>query len=105
MTLEELKTAISGLKIPYAYGYFEGKQPPKYIVYFESLRNVFHADGVVVYAESWTTLHLISKKRDIVSEMAILKMLCDNGIAVDNPEYEYDEEQSIHIATFYFQIG
>lgn len=105
MTLEELKTAISGLDIPFAYGYFEKKQAPKYIVYYESLRNVVHADGVVVYAESWITLHLISKKRDILAERSVFEMLRDNGIAVDNPEYEYDEEQNVHIATFYFQIG
>ena len=105
MTLEELKKAIASLNIPYAYGYFDGKQHPKYIVYYESLRNVIHADGVVVYGESWITLHLISKKRDVLTEQRIIKLLNDNGIAFDNPEYEYDEEQALHIATFYFQIG
>lgn len=105
MTLAELSTALATLKIPYSYGYFEGKQAPEYIVYHESLRNVIHADGVVVYAEPWITLHLISKKRHVASELALAKLLSDNGIAFDNPEYEFDEEQALHIATFYFQIG
>lgn len=105
MTLEELKTAIAGLKIPYAYGYFTGQQPSKYIVFYESLRNVIHADGVVVYAESWINLHLYSSKREVLTEQAIAGMLAANGIAFDNPEYYFDEEQKLHVATFYFQIG
>lgn len=105
MTLAQLKTAIDALKIPYAYGYFDGKQPPKYIVYQESQRNCIYADGVVVYSEPVITLQLISKHRDLTAEQAIIKMLNDNQLAYDDPEYYFDEEEGVHVATFFFQIG
>lgn len=104
MTLEGLKTAVSGLNIPYAYGYFDGDQPPKYIVYQETLRNVIYADGVPIYSEPWITMQLVSKHRDLTTEAAIMKMLADNLTACDNPEYEFDEEQGLHVATYIFQI-
>lgn len=105
MTLAELKTAIAALSIPYAYGYFEGEQPTKYIVYNEELRNCIYADGVVVYSEPTITLQLISRHRDLTAEAAITKMLDDNQISYDFPEFYYDEEQSVHVASFVFRIG
>ena len=104
MTLAELKAAIKTLNIPCAYGYFDGEQPPKYIVYRETLRNVIHADGRVIYSEPWITLDLVSKHRDVIAEQAIMRLLTENQIAFDDPEYDFDEEQGIHVATYIFQI-
>lgn len=105
MTLAELKAAIKSLNIPCAYGYFDGKQPPKYIVYRETLRNVIHANGRVIYSEPWITLYLVSKEhRDFITEQAIMRLLTENQIAFDDPEYDFDEEQGIHVATYIFQI-
>lgn len=105
MTLAELKIEIAKLGIPFSYGYFEGEQPPKYIVYQESLRNVIWADGVPVYSEPWIVLYLISKNRDLVAESAIYQMLMGNKVPFDDPEYVFDEEQRLHIVTFNFSIG
>lgn len=105
MTLAELKTEIAKLKIPYAYGYFSEKQPAKYIVYEETLRNVIFADGVEVYSEPWIVLRLVSKNRDLTAEASICAMLRENKFPYDDPEYFFDEEEGIHIATFYFSIG
>ena len=105
MTLPELKTEIAKIGIPYCYGYFDGEQPPKYIVYQESLRNVIWADGVPVYSEPWIVLYLISKNRDLVAESAIYQMLMGNKVPFDDPEYIFDEEQHLHIVTFNFSIG
>lgn len=105
MTLEGLKTEIAKLGIPYSYGYFEGEQPPKYIVYNETQRNVIFADGVPVYSEAWIVLYLVTKNRDLVAESAIYQMLMGNKIPFDDPEYVFDEEQRLHISTFYFTLG
>lgn len=104
MTLAELKAAIKSLNIPCAYGYFDGKQPPKYIVYRETLRNVIHADGRAIYSEPWITLDLVSKHRDAIAEQAIMRLLTENQIAFDDPEYDFDEEQGIRVVTYIFQI-
>lgn len=104
MTLEQLKTIVSGIGLPYAYGSFKEKQPPAYIVYYETMRNAIYADGIVVYAEPFITLQLYTKTRSIANERLIEGALSANKIAYDSPDYEFDESQNIHIATYYFPI-
>jgi hypothetical protein len=104
MTLAELKTAIAGLKLPFMYGYLPDRQACPYIAYAATTRNAIHADGVVVYCEEWIALRFVSKKRDLTTEQAIEAMLTANGIGFDDPDLEFDEEQEIHTATYYFQI-
>lgn len=105
MTLEGLKTEIAKLGIPYSYGYFDGEQPPKYIVYNETMRNVIWADGVPVHWDPWIVLYLVSQYRDQIAEAAIFSMMKENKLPFDDPEYIFDEEQRLHIVTFYFSIG
>ena len=104
MTLEELKTLVSGIGLPYAYGYFKDKQPPAYIVYFETQRNAIYADGIVVYSEPFICLQLFTKSRSIATERLIEGALSANQIAYDSPDYEFDETQGVHVATYYFPI-
>lgn len=105
MTLTEFAELLGTLNIPSRYGYFDAKQPVPYIVYMETLRNAIYADGVVVYAEPVITLQLITKHRDIAAESVVVGLLCDNGISFDDPEFYFDDEQDVHVATFTFQIG
>jgi hypothetical protein len=104
MTLEELKIIIESLGIPCAYGYFRDKKPPAYIVYSETMRNAIYADGIVVYAEPFIMLQLYTKTRSLATERLIEGALSANKIAYDSPDYEFDESQEIHIATYYFPI-
>ena len=104
MNLEDFATAISALSIPAVYGYYSESISAPYVAYSVSLRNAIHADGIVVYAESWCTLVLVTRHRDLTSEAAIEKLLTDNGISYGDPSYEWDEEHGIHIATYYFQL-
>lgn len=104
MNLEDFATVISTLSIPAVYGYYSESISVPYAAYSVSLRNAIHADGIVVYAESWCTLSLVTRHRDLTSEAAIEKLLTDNGISYGDPSYEWDEEHGIHIVTYYFQL-
>ena len=105
MTLEELSEKVAALNIPYTYGYFENEQHPAYIAYHEILRNVIFADGVAVHWDPWIMLTFVSTHRDLTSEQKIHEMLRENKLPFDTPEYEFDEEQGVHITTFNFSIG
>ena len=104
MTLEEFKGIVATIGIPYAYGYFRDTQAPAYIVYSETYRNAIYADGRVIYAEPYILLQLVTKTRDQAKERLIEAALTANKIAYDWPDYEFDEQQGIHIASYYFPI-
>lgn len=106
MTLEEFYDSISSsLNIHSVYGPYKDNQAAPYITYEATEKNCIHADGVVVYAEDWIELRLVTKSRDIVQEKLIENFLTLNGISFDVPDFEYDETQHIHTATYNFQIG
>lgn len=104
MTLEAFHTLISALNIPYVYGDFRSVQPPPYIAYASTMRNVIHADSIVIYAEEWIQLHLITKRREPAIERQIETILTENGITFDSPDFSFDEKQGIHEAIYYFQL-
>lgn len=104
MTLTEFGTAISEIGIPAVYGYHREETAPPYIAYASTLRNVIYADGVVVYSEEWVKLELITKARSIEAENSIEQLFRSNGLQYDDPEFEFDEKQEIHTATYYFQL-
>ena len=105
MTLEAFYGAISSLDIPAVYGSYKDNQAAPYITYEAIEKNCIHADGVVVYAEDWIVLRLITKSRDIEKERTVEEFLTENGISFDVPDFEFDETQHIHIATYNFMIG
>lgn len=104
MTLEAFHTLISALNIPCVYGYYRSEQNPPYIAYASTMRNVIHADGIVIYAEEWIELHLITVRRDLSAERAVESLLNANQIAFDSPDLAFDEKQGIHEAVYYFQL-
>ena len=104
MTLESFHTLISALNIPCVYGYFRSAQAPPYIAYASTMRNVFHADSIVIYAEEWIELRLITKRREPAIERQIETLLTENGIPFDSPDFAFDEKQGIHEAIYDFQI-
>jgi len=105
MTLEEFKSAVAALKLPFAYGSLRDGQATPYISYYSTSRNQIYADGVAVYSEEWVTLQLVTAKRDLTNEAAVLAMLAENGITFDAPSYDFDEKEHVHIMTVFFQIG
>lgn len=105
MTLEEFYAAISSLDITAVYGPYKANQATPYITYEATEKNCIHADGIVVYAEDWIVLQLVTKSRDIEKERSVEGFLTSNGISFDVPDFEYDETQHIHIATYNFMIG
>lgn len=104
MTLEEFRTLISALTIPSRYGDFKEHQAVPFIAYTATEKNTIHADGVVVYSESWVELNLYTKDRDLTSEGIVEGMLTTNGIAFDVPDLYFDEVQNIHTATYNFSL-
>lgn len=104
MTLETFHTLIASLDLPVVYGYYRSEQPPPYIAYASTMRNVVHADGIVIYAEEWIELHLITAQRDLSAERAVESLLNANKIAFDSPDLAFDEKQGIHEAIYYFQL-
>jgi hypothetical protein len=104
MTLEAFHTLIASLDLPVVYGYYRSEQNPPYIAYASTMRNVFHADGIVIYAEEWIELHLITVRRDLSAERAVELLLNANQIAFDSPDLAFDEKQGIHEAIYYFQL-
>lgn len=104
MTLAELKAIVASIGIPCAYGFFPQAQAPPYIVFAETYRNPIYADGVVIYAEPSILLRFYSQTRDLTTERLIEATLATHKIAYDTPDYEYDEDQGVHIASYYFAI-
>lgn len=104
MTLEAFHALIASLDLPAVYGYYRSEQNPPYIAYASTMRNVFHADGTVIYAEEWIELHLITVRRDLSAERAVESLLNANQIAFDSPDLAFDEKQGIHEAIYYFQL-
>lgn len=104
MTLEAFHTLIASLDLPVVYGYYRSEQSPPYIAYASTMRNVIHADGIVIYAEEWIELHLITVRRDLSAERAVESLLNTNQIAFDSPDLAFDEKQGIHEAIYYFQL-
>lgn len=105
MTLAAFKDEIATLGIPFAYGSIKAGQSTPYIAYSATSRNAVYADGVAVYAEEWITLQLVTKVRDIALETQVLELLGTCGLAAGEPDYDFDEKEHVHIASFYFQIG
>ena len=104
MTLEAFHTLIASLDLPIVYGYYRSEQNPPYIAYASTMRNVFHADSIVIYAEEWIELHLITVRRDLSAERAVESLLNANQIAFDSPDLAFDEKHGIHEAIYYFQL-
>ena len=106
MTLEEFYTAISiSLNIPSVYGPYKDNQAAPYITYEATEKECIYADGVVIYAEDWIELRLVTKSRDIEQEKLVENFLTSNGISFDVPDFEYDDTQHIHTTTYNFMIG
>lgn len=104
MTLEEFGELISTLEIPAVYGYYKSETAPAYITYIATEKNTIHADGIVVYSEEWIVLKLVTKVRDLDAENAVETLLNENQIPFYDPDFEFDEKQGIHTATYYFQL-
>lgn len=103
MSLEQLKTLISTLRIDAFYGYFPKEKKPPYIAYQAETAQSLHADGVVVLLIANIALTLVTARRDTATEQQIADLLTANDVDFGEPDYEFDEEQKIHKATFYFQ--
>lgn len=104
MTLEGFCDIISQLNIPAIYGAFHGSEKTPYISYSAVERNVFHADGRVVYGEDWIELRLVTRYRDIALEQTVESILTENGIAFGYPDFEVNEEQRIHTVYYSFML-
>lgn len=103
MSLAELKALMDTLNIESVYGYFPKEKKPPYIAYQAETAQSLHADGVVVLLIANVALTLVTAKRDMTAEKQIADLLTANDVDFGEPDYEFDEEQKIHKATFYFQ--
>ncbi|MBO5921723.1 MAG: hypothetical protein J6S92_06840 [Oscillospiraceae bacterium] len=104
MTLEDFGDLISTLDIPAVYGYYKSETAPAYITYIVTDKNVIHADGIVIYSEEWIELKLVTKMRDLDAESSIEELLTENQISFYDPDFEFNEKEGIHTATYYFQL-
>lgn len=104
MTLEAFYTALSSLNIPAVYGAYKDNQAAPYIAYQAYRRNCIHADGIVVYGEDWIDLRLVTKGRDLEKEALFEQLMTDSGISFDDPDYEFDEKQKVHITSYSFML-
>lgn len=104
MTLAEFGALISTLGIRAIYGPYQDAEAVPYITYNAIEKNVIHADGRVIYGEDWVELKLITRSRDLAKEQQIEKLLTDNGIAFDYPDFYFDEKERIHTAAYNFMI-
>ncbi len=103
MSLAELKTLIDTLKIDSVYGYFPKEKKPPYIAYQAETAQSINADGIVVLLIANVTLTLVTARRDTATEKQIADLLTENDVDFGEPDYEFDEQQNIHKASFYFQ--
>lgn len=104
MTLEAFGAAISALNLPAIYGYYKDAQSVPYISYTSFERNVIHADGIVIYGEEWIELRLVTKSRNLALEKLVENVLTSNGISFDDPDFDFDEKQNIHTASYSFML-
>lgn len=104
MTLEEFGVMIASLNIPAIFGPYKNAQVTPYISYYAIEKNVIYADGRVIYGEDWIELRLVTESRDLSLERAVEQLLSDNGIAYDYPDFEFDQKQRIHIASYNFML-
>lgn len=104
MTLEEFGNLIGTLGISAIYGPYQDAKACPYITYNAIEKNVIHADGRVIYGEDWIELKLITHSRDLEKEQQVEKLLTDNGIAFDYPDFYFDEKERIHTAAYNFMI-
>jgi hypothetical protein len=104
MTLEAFYAAISSLGMPAVYGAYKDEQAAPYISYQAFRRNCIHADGIVIYGEDWIDLRLVTAKRDLEKEALVEQLLTASGISFDDPDYEFDEKQKIHITSYSFLL-
>ena len=104
MTLEAFGAAINSLPIPAIYGAYREPTAVPYISYTSFERNVIHADGIVIYGEEWIELRLVTKSRDLALEKLVENVLTSNGISFDDPDFEFDEKQNIHTASYSFLL-
>lgn len=103
MSLEELKTLMDTLDIDSVYGYFPKEKKPPYIAYQAETAQSINADGIVVLLIANVTLTLVTARRDTATEKQIADLLTENDVDFGEPDYEFDEQQNIHKASFYFQ--
>lgn len=103
MTLEKLKNLIGAIGMESVYGYFPKEKTPPYIAYHAETAQPITADGIVVVLIANIALTLVTKKRDMDTELKISDLLTHNGVDFGEPEYNFDETQGIHITTFYFE--
>lgn len=104
MTLAEFCALIGTLDIRAVYGPYQDAEAVPYITYNAVEKNVIHADGRVIYGEDWIELRLVTRSRDLTKEQQVEKLLTDNGIAFDYPDFDFDEKERIHTAVYNFMI-
>ena len=103
MSLAELKALMDTLNIESVYGYFPKEKKPPYIAYQAETAQSINADGIVVLLIANVTLTLVTARRDTATEKQIADLLTENDVDFGEPDYEFDEQQNIHKASFYFQ--
>lgn len=103
MSLAELKALMDTLNIESVYGYFPKEKKPPYIAYQAETAQSINADGIVVLLIANVTLTLVTARRDPDTEKRIADLLTENDVDFGEPDYEFDEQQGIHKASFYFQ--
>ena len=94
MTLEELKTILSGTRLPVSYSNLPiGENARPYIVYYQTGVNNFAADGIAYFSAKRFTIVLYSDNRDRVSEGLIETALSTAGIFWNKTEDYLDNDK------------
>lgn len=93
--LEELKTALSPLRIPIETGVFKGKAPNEYLV-FTPLSDVFllHTDDLPRAETQQARISLYSKGNYLARKSAVIQALLTAGLTITGRVYVGHEDDT-----------
>lgn len=97
MTLEELKTALDGSGVPFAYHHWETEKKPPYGVYLYVYDTQFYADGVLYFSAGHYQVELYTRKKDPAAEGKVEAALTAAGLGFEKSEHYLDSEKLYEI--------
>lgn len=105
MTLEELRTVLTGTGMPVAYLAFLAECPPEmpFLVYEENGSDNFGADNIVYASHMRVQVTLFTKLKDRATEKTVEDTLTAAGIYWERTS-SYDDSESCYMAVYDIEI-
>lgn len=105
MTLADLYTVLTGVKLPVAYQAFPADQAPEmpFIIYLELGSNNFGADNIVWHSATRIEVDLLCKIKNRTLEETLETSLTTAGIYWER-ESDHDDDEDCFVTRYNFEL-